>query len=142
MASLFKRRGPSRADQETIRLVKEASSKKFSAIFKSTGWEHLTGEAAKIQRAVEVGDKVELEAVTGNEHDPIAIAVKKDGYQIGWYGMQSPRKQDVYILLFTNKKVRAEVIATYPTEIEVTFDPAEQTAENTIPLNDDSDIRI
>jgi len=102
----------------------------------------LTGEAAKIQRNVEEGDEVELETLTGNEHDPLAIAVKKDGHQIGWYGMQSPRKQDVYLILFTNKKVRAEVISTYPTEIEVTFDPSEQTEENTIPLNDNSDIRI
>ncbi|MEA3460913.1 MAG: hypothetical protein U9R49_03470, partial [Bacteroidota bacterium] len=77
-----------------------------------------------------------------NEHDPMAIAVKKDGHQIGWYGMQSPKKYDVCLLLFTNKKVRAEVIGTFPTEIEFTFDPAEQTEENTIPLNDDSDIRI
>ena len=131
--SILNRRAK-RAEQETLQLIEKISSKKLNISFLLTGWKHLEGKAIEVQRNVELGDLLTLEADTENQYDNMAIQVIKDEYQIGWFDAQHPRKQDVFILLYTNKKVKAEVVSTYPTEIDFSYDPDEQAAGNTIPL--------
>ena len=121
-------------DKETHQEINKIWERKLDVVFTLTGWNHLEGEAALIQRNVEVGDLLNLEAIEGNKYDNLAIAVKKDGYQIGWYGKDSPKKRDVYILVYSKKRIKAEVIHTFPTEVRVLYNPGEQTDDNTIPF--------
>lgn len=94
-------------------MQRNARSKNLKLIYRSNVTGTTYSDYALVARDIEVSDELELEAVSGNQHDQYAVKVYHNGVDVGWLSNASEMrkaKEIIWRMLTAGLDIRAVVM--------------------------------